>query len=229
MIFRFVAEYSQRSDLRREFARDPNEVLDRYGIPQTERQHLLAGDRAQVAQQLHAEIDEMFAESYLPIIWPVYYPGIVGDSMQQAGCKGAPIEITISALNLAPAVKVRFHLGALAVDATILQIDHSPRTSVHSIHCQAVLPENGAWDVEVINLVEGEERSASRKSFLTISGDHSNDLFNAIPAACTLTPFRKARRAGGSGENGTARERFSCDRLQRRDRAASGNRSGQGG
>src|ERR1044071_8338365 len=51
MIFRFVAEYSQHSDLRREFASDPNGVLDRYDIPETERQHLLAGDRERVARQ----------------------------------------------------------------------------------------------------------------------------------------------------------------------------------
>src|SRR5262245_16970670 len=125
MIFRFVAEYSQSSDLRREFARDPNGVLDRYNIPQAERQHLIAGDREQVARQLHAEVDDLVAGgTYSLIIWPVYYPKIVSHSTQQAARKDAPTEITISALNLAPNVKVRFQLGAQQVDATILQIDH---------------------------------------------------------------------------------------------------------
>jgi len=229
MIFRFVAEYSQRSDLRREFADDPNSVLDRYDIPQAERQHLLAGDREQVARQLHAEIDDMFTGSYQAIIWPVYYPKVVGNCLQQAVRKGDPIEISIPALNLAPEVKVRFHLGSLRVDATILQIDFSPQSRVHSIRCQAVFPENGAWDVEVINLVEGEERSDSRKSYLSISGDLRHDLFNPISAACTVTSLREARRAGSPGENRPAREGLSCDRFERRDRAASGRASGPGG
>jgi hypothetical protein len=75
MIFRFVAEFSQNSALRREFAKDRDHVLDRYGIPQAERKHLLAGDREKVACQLHAEIDGMFGgRSDFAIIWPVDYP-----------------------------------------------------------------------------------------------------------------------------------------------------------
>ena len=193
MIFRFVADYSQHSDLRREFAEDPNTVLDRYDIPETERKHLLAGDRAQVARQLHAEIDEMLCGSYHAIIWPMYYPKIVGPARQQTGQNGKRIEIEISVLNLAPEVKVRFHLGALQTEATILRIDHDAQTHIHNIHCQAVFPENGAWDVEIINLVEGEERTDSRKGFLTISGDLSYDLLDAISAARTDTPLREAR------------------------------------
>jgi hypothetical protein len=196
MIFRFVADYSQRSELRREFAKDPNGVLDRYDIAETERQHLLAGDRAQVARQLHAEIDEIFSGGeYQAILWPVYYPKISGPSMQQVGQNGKPTGFSVSALNLAPDVKVRFHLGALQVDGTVLRIDHDVQTRIHTIHGQAVFPENGAWDVEVINLVEGEERSDSRKSYITISGDLSYDLLDTISAARTDTPLREARWA----------------------------------
>lgn len=195
MIFRFVADYSQRSELRREFARDPKGVLDRYEIPEAERQHLLAGDREQVAQQLHAEIDDMLCGSYHAIIWPVYYPKIVGPAAQQTGQNGKPVDIVVSVLNLAPEVKVRFHLGALQADATILQIEHDSETHIHTIRCQAVFPENGDWDVEVINLVEGEERSDSRKSCLTISGDLSYDLLDAISATRSGTPFSEARWA----------------------------------
>jgi hypothetical protein len=229
MIFRFVAEYSQRSNLRREFTEDPNGVLDRYDIPPAERQHLLAGDREQVARQLHTEIDEMLGGKYYAVLWPVYYPNILGQSTELASRKGESIEIAIPALNLAPQVKVRFHLGALQVDATILQIDHSPQSRIHTIHCQAVLPEEGAWDVEVINLVEGEERSDVRKSYFTISGDQSDELFDAISAARTGTPLQEARRAGGPGEARPVFERLSSDRFERRVRAASGNRSGSGG
>lgn len=234
MIFRFVAEYSQRSDLRREFARDPHSVLDRYDIPQIERQHLLAGDRSQVARQLHAEIDDLFGQAYAAVLWPIYYPSIVNHSTQQVGRKGEPVDLTISALNLAPDVKVRFRLGAQQVDATILQIDHAPQDSIHTIRCQAVFPKDGAWDAEVINLVEGEERSDSRKSYITvaetsISGDQSHDLLDAISAACPVIPFREARRASRAGEARPVRERLSSDRFERRVRAASGDWSGPGG
>src|SRR5688572_30895615 len=125
MIFRFVAEYSQRSDLRREFARDPNSILDRYDIPEAERHHLIAGDRSQVARQLHAEIDDMLAGSFHAILWPVFYPHIIGPAAQQAGSKGKQVTIAISALNLAPDVKVRFRMDTLQISATILRIDHS--------------------------------------------------------------------------------------------------------
>ncbi len=181
MIFRFVADYSQRRDLRREFAENPNGVLDRYDIPEAERQHLLAGDRAQVAQQLHAEIDDMLSGGeYQAVIWPVYYPKISGPSLQQPGQKDKPIRLAVTALNLAPEVKVRFRLGDRQVDATILQIDHDRQAHIHTIHCQAVFPENGSWDVEVINLVEGEERSDSRKEYLIIEGALSYELLDAI-------------------------------------------------
>lgn len=184
MIFRFVADYSQRSDLRREFARDPNNVLNRYDIPEAERQHLLAGDREQVARQLHAEIDEMFSGgTYQAILWPMYYPKITGPSTQPAGPKGKPVDLAIPALNLAPEIKVRFHLGALQVDARILRIEHDLQAHTYTIHCQAVFAEKGDWDIEVINLVEGEERSDSRKSWLTIAGDLSYELLDAISAA----------------------------------------------
>lgn len=196
MIFRFVADYSQRSDLRREFAEDPQGVLDRYGIPEAERAHLLAGDREQVARQLHGEIDEMFSGgNYQAILWPVYYPKITGPSVQQTGHPGKPVEIAIPALNLAPAVKVRFHLGALQTDATILRIDHDPQTRIHTLHCQALFSENGAWDLEVINLVEGEERSDLRKGYLTLSGDLSYGLLEAISAARAGDPPRDSRLA----------------------------------
>src|SRR5262245_33412922 len=154
MIFRFVAEYSQSSDLRREFTRDPNGVLDRYGIVQAERQHLITGDREQVARQLHAEIDEMFSINYQALIWPVYYPSIIGAPKQQTATRGERVEIAIAALNLAPAVKVRFHRGALQVEATILRIDHSLQTCMYSITCEAVFPEGGEWGLELVNLVE---------------------------------------------------------------------------
>lgn len=193
MIFRFVADYSQRSELRREFAQDPHGVLDRYEIPEAERQHLLAGDRAQVARQLHAEIDDMLCGSYHAIIWPMYYPKIVSPSTQQTGQKDKAVAIEISVLNLAPEVKVRFQLGALQTEAKILQISHDSQTHVHTLHCQAVFPENGDWDVEVINLVEGEERSDSRKSYFTVSGELSYDLLDAISAARTGSPHRQAR------------------------------------
>jgi hypothetical protein len=194
MIFRFVADYSQRSDLRREFAEDPNAVLDRYDIPEAERQHLLAGDRAQVARQLHAEIDNMLSgRDHQALIWPVYYPKVAGPSMQQAGPKGKPVEIAIPALNLTSEVRVRFHLGEMQTEATILRIDHALQAHIHTIHCQAVFPENGAWDLELINLVEGEERSDFRKSYLTVSGELSYDLLDAISAARTETPSREAR------------------------------------
>lgn len=169
MIIRFVAEYSQSSNLRQEFASDPNAVLDRYDIPQTERQHLLTGDREQVSRQLHAEIDEMFGGKYYAVFWPVYYPNLLSCSMQQTGLRGEPIEIDIAALNLAPNVRVRFHRGELRVDATILQIDRSPQSRVDTIHGQAVFPEEGAWDVELINVVEGEERSDIHKRSCTVS------------------------------------------------------------
>lgn len=195
MIFRFVADYSQSSDLRREFAKAPNDVLDRYDIPEAERQHLLAGDRTQVARQLHAEIDEMLSGSYHAAIWPMYYPKVVGPSTQQAGPHGKSVEVEIAALNLAPEVKVRFQLGALQTEATVLQIVHDSQTHIHTIRCQAVFPENGDWDVEVINLVEGEERSDSRKSFLTIAGELSYDLLDAISAARPGSPVRDARWA----------------------------------
>lgn len=196
MIFRFVADYSQRSDLRLEFAKDPNGVLDRYDVPEAERQHLLAGDREQVAQQLHAEIDEMFSGgNYQAILWPMYYPKITGPSTQQTGRNGRPIALAIPALNLAPDVKVRFRLGDQQADATILRIDHDPQARVHTIHCQAVFPESGAWDLEVVNLVEGEERSDSRKSWLTVAGDLSYDLLDAIEAARAGAPVDEARWA----------------------------------
>jgi hypothetical protein len=234
MIFRFVAEYSQRSDLRREFARDPNAVLDRYDIPSAERRHLLTGDREQVAHQLHAEIDDMLSGTYYAILWPVYYPNILGQSSQQAGQKSEPIEITISALNLASEVQVRFRLGALRVDATVLRIDHSPQSRIHHIHCQAVFPEAGAWDAEVINIVEGEERSDVRKSYFNvietlISGDQSHDLLDPISAPRVEASFREAHRAGCPGEARPVCERISSDRFNRRDRAASGSGSGPGG
>jgi len=196
MIFRFVADYSQRSELRREFAQDPVGVLDRYDIPEAERQHLLAGDRAQVARQLHAEIDDMFSGGeYQAILWPVYYPKIAGPSMQQVAQKDKPVRIVFSALNLAPEVKVRFRLGDLQADATILQIDHDRQTHTHTVHCEAIFPEDGAWDLELINLVEGEERSDFRKSYFTVSGELSYDLLDAISAARTVTPLREARWA----------------------------------
>lgn len=195
MIFRFVADYSQRADLRREFAQNPQDVLDRYDIPEAERQHLLAGDRAQVARQLHAEIDDMLSGSYHAIIWPVYYPKIAGPSLQQAGPQGKPVEIAISALNLAPEVKVRFRQGDLQAEAAILRIDHDRQAHTHTIHCQVVFPENGAWDLEVINLVEGEERSDSRKSYFMVSGELSYDLLDAISATRPGTPLRTARWA----------------------------------
>ena len=234
MIFRFVAEYSQRSDLRREFTKDPNAVLERYGIPSAERRYLLSGDREQVARQLHGEIDDMLSGNYYALLWPVYYPSITGSSAQEAGRKGEPVEIKISALNLSPEVQVRFHLGSLRVDATILQIDHSNQSRIHDIHCQAVFPEAGAWDVEVINLVEGEERSDVRKSWLSVietftSGDQSNDLLDAISAAGIDTPFCEADRTGCAGAAGAVLERFSTDRFERRVRAASGSRDGSGG
>lgn len=229
MIFRFVAEYSQRSDLRREFSFDPNEVLDRYDIPEAERKHLIAGDREQVARQLHAEIDEMFSISYQALIWPVYYPNIISHSTQDAMCQGKSIELSISVLNLAPQVKVRFHQGEQQLEAKILQIDHSLQTGVHDIRCQTAFPASGSWDLEIVNLVEGEERSDLRKGCFTISGDHSNDLFDAIPAACTVLPFRHARRAGSPGEDRSVHERLSGDRFERRVRAASEDRSGSGG
>ena len=196
MIFRFVADYSQSSELRREFASDPNGVLDRYDIPEAERQHLLAGDRTLVARQLHAEIDEMLSGGeYYAILWPVYYPKIAGPSMQQTGQKDKPVRIAISALNLAQEVKVRFHFGEMQADATILQIDHDRQAHTHTIHCEVVFPENGAWDLEVINLVEGEERSDSRKSYFTVSGELSYDLLDTISAARTVVPLRPARWA----------------------------------
>ena len=195
MIFRFVADYSQRADLRREFAQDPQGVLDRYDIPETERQHLLAGDRAEVARQLHAEIDEMFSGSYHAVIWPIYYPKVAGPSMQQEVHNGKSVELAISALNLAPEVKVRFHHGSLQVNATILRIEHNAQTHIHTIHCQAVFPQNGAWDLELINLVEGEERSDSRKSYFTVSGELSYDLLDAISATSAGAPLREARWA----------------------------------
>lgn len=229
MIFRFVAEYSQRSDLRREFARDPHTVLDRYDISETERQHLLAGDREQVARQLHAEIEEMFSVSYQAVIWPVYYPNVVGPSKQQAAQRGEATEIAISVLNLAPEIKVRFHQGELRLDATILQIDRSLQTGVHNLRCQAVFPESGSWDLEIVNLVEGEERSDVRTNYFTISGDQSDDLLDAIPAACTVISFREARRTGSPEENRSVHERLSGDRFQRGLRAASEDRTGQGG
>lgn len=195
MIFRFVADYSQRSDVRREFAQDPNGVLDRYDIPETERRHLLSGDRAQVARQLHAEIDEMLSgRDHQALIWPVYYPKIAGASPQQAGPKGKTVKIAISALNLTSEVKVRFHLGEVQTEATILRIDHDLQAHIHTIHCQTVFPENGAWDLEVINLIDGEERCDVRKSYLTVAGDLSYDLLDAISAAHAGTPTRKVRR-----------------------------------
>lgn len=183
MIIRFVAEYSQNSNLRREFASDPQGVMDRYGIPESERQHLLTGDREQVARQLHAEIDDMLGGTYYAILWPVYYPNILSHSTQQTGFRGEPIEIDVAALNLAPNVKVRFHRGALRVDATILRIDRSPQSRVDTIHCQAVFPEEGAWDVEIINLVEGEERSDIRRSSCTISFHAVHRLQQSVGAA----------------------------------------------
>lgn len=184
MIFRFVADYSQRPDLRMEFARDPEGVLDRYDIPEAERQHLLAGDREQVARQLHAEIDAMFSGGdYQAVLWPVYYPKITGPSVRQSGPKGKAVQIEISTLNLAREVKVRFHLGSLRTEATILRVDHDPQTRVYTLHAQAVFPENGDWDLEVVNLVEGEERSDLRKSWLTVAGDLSYGLLEAIETA----------------------------------------------
>ncbi|HYU32644.1 MAG TPA: hypothetical protein VEW48_10820 [Thermoanaerobaculia bacterium] len=229
MIFRFVSDYSQRSALRREFADDPNSVLDRYDIAQAERQHLLAGDREQVARQLHAEIDEMFSGCYYAFLWPMYYPNVVGQSTQQAGRKGEAVEIAIPALNLAPQVKVRFYRGALKLDATILEIDHSPQSRVDTIHCQAVFPEDGSWDVEIINLVEGEERSDVRKNYLTISGDQSNGLLDAISDTRIDTACCEARWTGGSGEARPVCERISRGRHQRSVRAASWSGSGPGG
>ena len=193
MIFRFVADYSQSSDLRREFVENPQAVLDRYDIPEAERQHLLAGDRAQVARQLHAEIDDMFCGSYQAIIWPVYYPKITGPSAQHDGQMGKPAEIAIPVLNLAPEVRVRFHLGDLRAEATILRIDYAPQSRIHTVHCQVVFPEKGAWDLEVVNLVEGEERSDSRKDYVTVSGNLSYDLLEAISASRTGAPAREAR------------------------------------
>ena len=229
MIFQFVAEYSKHSDLRREFARDPHGVLDRYDISLAERKHLLAGDREEVGRQLHAEIEEMFSVSYQAVIWPVYYPNIISRSTQDAVGKGKSIELSLSVLNLAPQVKVRFHQGEQQLEAKILRIDHSLQTGVHDIHCQAVFPESGSWDLEIVNLVEGEERSDLRKDYFTISGDHSNDLFDAIPAACTVLPFRNARRSGSPGEDRPVHERLSGDRFERCVRAASEDRSGSGG
>jgi len=165
MIIQLLVDCSRDSKLRQALAENPVSVLDQYQIPETERDGILSGDREVIARQLHAEIDQTLRESK-DIIWPADYPVILFEKPQEAPAQ-QPVTLEVTVKNAAPSIHVKFRRPGTEVEANILDIDQSLRGGLATLQCRASFPQRGRYDLEVINLVDGQELISRRPNVFT--------------------------------------------------------------
>lgn len=165
MILRFLTESSQNPVLRHEFNQNPEAVMDRYEIPESQQEILLEADREKIGLLLHQEIDRMRAD-YYAIIWPDNSPLVVGQADVRHGESGQPVEIKINARNVKAPVAVRFRKAHhdVAIDAAVLDVEVA-RGDFFTVRCQATFPEPGDYDVILANEEDFTEKFSTKASY----------------------------------------------------------------